>query len=81
MARSRRRDLPSDPVIARIDYSDSDGFGTTQVDERTVRVHGALAGELVSFRYTQMRRDRAEGQVVDVLEVSPDRNPVQCPQF
>ncbi|MCB1761171.1 MAG: 23S rRNA (uracil(1939)-C(5))-methyltransferase RlmD [Gammaproteobacteria bacterium] len=81
MARSKHRSLPAEPVTVRIEGADSSGFGNATVDGRSLRVHGALDGELVTFRYTMMRRDRAEGVVVEVLEASPDRVVVACPQF
>lgn len=48
-------------------------------DGRVVFVSGALPGERVLVRITDSRRDYARGDVVDVVEPSPDRVAPPCP--
>jgi len=50
-----------------------------RVDGKSVLLHGALPGERVRFRYTRIRKDRAEGTVVEVLRAAPERVPARCP--
>lgn len=75
----KRKPLPQDPVEAEIESLNQKGQGRARVDGKPVRIHGALPGERVRFRYTKMVRDRAEGAVVDVLAPSPQRVAPRCP--
>ena len=53
--RRRRKALPKDPVRVTIDGLSHDGRGVARVDEKTVFVEGALAGEEVSFIYVEKK--------------------------
>ena len=55
------------------------GEGVVRVDGKAVFVAGALPGERVTLRITEDQDRWARGEVVDVLEASPDRVEPPCP--
>ena len=77
----KRRQLPREPVEARIESLTHEGRGLTHVDGKAVFVHGALAGERVLFRYTRAQRRYDEGLVTEVLEPAAERVLPRCPSF
>lgn len=82
MARRRgRRRLPQEPVEAVVENLSHDGRGVSRVEEKVTFIHGALPGERVMFRYTARRRDRDEGEVVELLQASPERVRPRCSHF
>lgn len=81
MAKRQRSRVPKEPVTADIVAMSHEGRGIAHVDERTVFVHGALAGEQVRFEYTKRRRSVAEGRVLEVLRPAPERIEPRCPHF
>ncbi len=81
MGRRRRRRLPEAIFQAHIDKLTHDGRGIAFVDGRAVFIEGALPGEKVTFRYTEMRRDYACGKVVEVVAAAPDRVDPPCSAF
>ena len=58
-----------------------DGRGVARVEGKATFIHGALPGERVLFRYTARRRNRDEGEVVEVPQPSPNRVTPKCPHF
>lgn len=81
MSRRRRRPLPETPFESAIGSLGHDGRGVGSVEGRTAFVQGALPGETVRFRLTGRQRRFDEGEVVEVLEASPDRVRPRCPHF
>ncbi|MCP3868146.1 MAG: 23S rRNA (uracil(1939)-C(5))-methyltransferase RlmD [Gammaproteobacteria bacterium] len=81
MGRSRRRNLPTEPVTCTIESMAEDGRGLVHIEGKPVLVHGALPGERVSFRYSRVSRRQDEGLVEHVLEASPDRAQPRCDRF
>ncbi|HIE55019.1 MAG TPA: 23S rRNA (uracil(1939)-C(5))-methyltransferase RlmD [Chromatiaceae bacterium] len=82
MARRRgRRRLPQEPVEAVVENLSHDGRGVSRVEKKVTFIHGALPGERVMFRYTARRRDRDEGEVVELLQASPERVRPRCSHF
>ena len=79
--RGRKKPLPADPVRVGIESLTHDGRGVASVDGKRVFIHGALPGEEVSFTYTDVRRDYAEGTVCEVHEPSAIRVSPRCPSF
>ena len=79
--RPRKKPVPSEPVRAVIDSFTHDGRGVGRVDGKPVFIDGALPGEEVSFIYTDIRRDYAEGKVAAVLTAAPGRVEPHCPSF
>lgn len=77
----RRKQLPQEPVPARIESLTHEGRGVTHIDGKAVFVDGALPGEDVMFRYTRRKRAYDEGTTVEVLQASPDRVRPRCAHF
>jgi 23S rRNA (uracil1939-C5)-methyltransferase len=48
---------------------------------KTVFVAGALPGERIRFRRRQRHRQHDDGELLEVLEASPDRVAPECPHF
>lgn len=79
--RSKLKSLPAAPVHACIESLAHDGRGVAHVEGRAVFIDGALPGEEVSFFYTDIRRDFAEGRTGQVLAPSPLRVEPRCLHF
>jgi len=77
--RKRHRPFPKPPDAVEIESLTPEGRGLARVDGRSVLLYGALPGERVRFRYTRLRKDRAEGTVVEVLRAMPERVQPRCP--
>jgi len=79
--RPNRKKLPETPVQTHIESFAHDLRGVAHVDGKAVFISGALPGEEVSFAYTLIKRDFAEGKVVEVLKSSPHRIEPHCAHF
>lgn len=79
--RRKRQKLPQDPVTADIESLNHEGKGVAHVDGKATFIHGALAGEKVSFLYTGKRKSHDEGDVQKVLQASPQRVTPRCSAF
>lgn len=80
MARKRR--LPKELIEARISSMSHEGRGITHDDKgRAVFVDYALPGELVRYRYTKLRRSRAEACAVEIVEPAAERIEPGCRHF
>lgn len=69
------------PHTARIDNVSHEGRGIARIEGKTTFIQGALAGELVEFQYTRIKKDFSEGRVLSVLEPSPLRVEPKCPHY
>ena len=78
MARRRRKKLPQEPVRCMIESTSHDGRGVTHIDGKTIFVEGALAGEDVSFQYTEKRSKFDEGRTLEVHQASDQRVEPDC---
>ncbi len=81
MGRRRRKPLPTEAVEVTIEKLTHDGRGIAYLDGKAVFIDGALPGERVRFRYTEIRRDFACGQVTDILTPAPSRVSPPCTAF
>jgi len=79
--RPNRKKLPEAPVQTRIESFTHDLRGVAHVEGKAVFIDGALPGEEVMFVYTLIKRDFAEGRVVEVLQASPHRVEPHCAHF
>jgi 23S rRNA (uracil1939-C5)-methyltransferase len=79
--RRRRKRLPEEPVEVTIASLSDEGRGIAHVDERTVFVDQALAGERVRFKYTRLTSKLAEGRTEEILDASSDRVEPRCSAF
>ena len=55
-----------------------DGRGVAKVDGKTVFITGALPGEEVTFHYTQRQSQFDQGQVVEIVKPSSERQTPLC---
>ncbi len=81
MSRPRKKPLPTDLVRIQIEKLSHDGRGIARIEGKTVFLFGGLPGETVLFRYVSQHRRFDEGQVVEVLDASPQRVIPGCPHF
>ena len=79
--RSRKKPLPETPVTATIESLAHDGRGVTHVDGKAVFIDEALPGEQLEFLYTDIRKDYAEGRVVNLLSRSQFRVDAPCAHY
>lgn len=79
--RRRPQRIPATIHNAEIERFSHDGRGIARIEGKTTFIAGALPGEEVSFRYTQMKADFDEGRVVEVLTASPKRVTPLCPHY
>ncbi|TDY02977.1 23S rRNA (uracil(1939)-C(5))-methyltransferase RlmD [Thiohalophilus thiocyanatoxydans] len=77
----KRRSLPSEPVVARIENMTQEGKGVARIAGKTVFIDDALPGEQVEFVYTRSRRNYDEGRLHQVLEAAPARIEPACDHF
>jgi 23S rRNA (uracil1939-C5)-methyltransferase len=79
--RRRKSRLPEELVEVDITAMSSEGRGIAHVDERTVFVDQALAGERVRFKYTRLNKNIAEGRAMEVISPSDLRVEPECSVF
>jgi 23S rRNA (uracil1939-C5)-methyltransferase len=77
----RKKKLPPEPQQASIESLTHDGRGVARVGDKTVFIDGALPGEDVLFRYTRVRSNYDEGEILEVLKSSPHRVTPACEFF
>lgn len=58
-----------------------DGRGIARIEGKATFIQGALPGEHVSFQYTRVKKDFAEGQVIAINQPSPLRVEPRCPHY
>ncbi|WP_230979587.1 23S rRNA (uracil(1939)-C(5))-methyltransferase RlmD [Steroidobacter gossypii] len=79
---ARARGRPSaQPETAKITDLSHEGRGVAHVDGKTVFIDDALPGELVEWRRIKRGRNFDEGQLLRVIEPSPDRVEPRCIHF
>lgn len=79
--RQRKKRLPEEAVEVTIGSLSDEGRGIAHVDDRTVFVDQALAGERVRFKYTRLTSKIAEGRAVEVIDADADRVMPRCSAF
>lgn len=77
----KRQALPPITEGADIEKLSHDGRGIARIGGKTVFIQGALAGEKVSFQYTRVKSDYAEGRVSSLLTASALRVEPPCPHY
>ncbi|MEW6764816.1 MAG: 23S rRNA (uracil(1939)-C(5))-methyltransferase RlmD [Pseudomonadota bacterium] len=75
---NKRRGLIFEASITGFSH---EGRGVAHHEEKVVFVDGALLGERVKVKLTKTHRRFDEGEVIDVLDASPDRVEARCPHF
>ena len=79
--RTRKKQLPETPVKVTIESLAHDGRGVAHVEGKVIFIDEALPGEEVEFIYTDIRKDYAEGKVVNLLSRSEDRVDALCAHY
>jgi 23S rRNA (uracil1939-C5)-methyltransferase len=79
--RRRKAPLPQGSFELDIESLTHDGRGVGRLDGRPVFVHGTLPGERILFEYTEVRRDFAEGRLLQVMSPSDDRVEAKCAHY
>lgn len=80
MSKKRQR-LPSTILTAKIEKFSHDGRGIARIDGKTTFIQGALPEEEVNFKYTRVKRDFDEGQVISIHSASASRVEPRCPHY
>ena len=80
MRRNKPRPDPT-PHPATIDNLSHDGRGIARIDGKVTFIQGALPQEDVEFKYTRVKKDFSEGQILTVLKASPLRVEPKCPHY
>lgn len=80
MSRTRKK-LPEAPVRVAITSLTHDGRGVAHIDGKAVFIDAALPGEEVDFLYTEIRRDFAEGRVINIVAASDHRVEPGCRHY
>lgn len=83
MAQRRRRKAlpPQGSFELMIESMTHDGRGVGRIDGKPVFVHGTLPGEEITFEYTEVRRDFAEGRLVKVHSCAESRVLPACAHY
>lgn len=68
-------------VVLRMDDLSNQGVGVGRVNGWVVMVAGALPGELVRTRIFRNHKNYSEGDLIEVIERSPDRVEPRCALF
>ncbi|HTV78197.1 MAG TPA: 23S rRNA (uracil(1939)-C(5))-methyltransferase RlmD [Steroidobacteraceae bacterium] len=77
---SRRARTIAEPESGSVAALTHDGEGVIR-NGKTAFVGGALPGEVVRFRRIRRHRGHDEGQLLEVIEASPDRVTPRCAHF
>ncbi len=77
--RSKRKPLQEHEAI--VESLSHDGKGICRIEGKVIFVSGALPGELVRFSFRPHKRKHDEGNLIEVLKVSPDRIEAKCKHY
>ncbi len=67
-------------IVREIQFPNK-GIVEIENEERTVVVKNVLEGQRVSLLINKIRKGKAEGRLIEVLEKSPDETEAACPHF
>lgn len=79
--RRQQKKPPSTPQFAQIDNFSHDGRGIARINGKATFIQGALPGEQVVFQYTRVKKDFAEGRVLEIIDPSTHRVVPLCPHY
>lgn len=78
--RASPRGADGETEVVRVEWLLPDGRGVGRIEDRSVRIRGALPGDLVRCRILGRSQGRSvDGELLDVLEPSEDRQAPPCP--
>ena len=67
-------------VIESVDFPNKGKIRLTEEDKIVV-VKNGLVGQKVRFSVNKIRKEKAEGRILEVLEKAPTEIPSSCPHF
>lgn len=79
----RRKNLKKGEILEGIiTKTEFPNKGTTKVEDRNFAIKGVIEGQKVKFAITKLRKGKAQGRLLEVVEKSPleDATP-KCPHF
>ena len=71
----------AEPLVAPVVDFAHDGRGVVKGEGKTAFVPDTIPGETVRYQPRRRRRSHDEGELLEVLEASPDRVTPRCPHF
>ena len=77
----KKKCLPQKLQLANVMRLSHDGRGIASINGKVTFIRGALAEEEVLFRYTRIKSQFDEGEVVDVVKASASRVSPKCPHY
>lgn len=80
MKRARKKPDPT-PHTTKIVNLSHDGKGIARIDGKATFIQGALPDEVVTFQYTNRKKDFDEGRLLSLIEASPLRVEPKCPHY
>lgn len=80
MSRARKKRVPANGTADVINLS-HDGRGVARIEGKATFIQGALPDEQVTFEYTSVKKDYAEGRVLSVIKASSLRVEPKCPNY
>ena len=67
-------------VVEIIDMT-HDGAGVAKISGFAVFIEGAIVGEIIKTKILKVTKNLAYGKIVEIIETSPSRRPVNCENF
>lgn len=67
-------------VIEAVDFPNK-GKVLVPEEEKTIIVKNGLPGQKIRFSVNKVRKEKAEGRILEVLEKAPNEMPSACPHF
>ena len=77
----RRKQQPLQEHEAVVESLSHDGKGICRVEGKVIFVTGALPGERIRFSFRPHKKNHDEGNLIEVLEASPDRIEPKCKHY
>lgn len=70
------------PIIqTHITHLSHDGRGIATIDGKVTFIQGALPGEIITFQPIRSKKQWGEGELVEILQASPQRVTPHCPHY
>lgn len=79
--KAKKEALPKHAIELKVRTLDHFGQGLARYQNRPLFIPGALPGEKVKVKLTQIKRKVAKGQLIEILEASPMRVAAHCAYF
>ena len=77
----RRKQKPLQEHEAVVESLSHDGKGICRIEGKVIFVSGALPGEKIRFSFRPHKKNHDDGNLVEVLEASPDRIEPKCKHY